>query len=147
MNDYQFHNKKAIALNMSEGNAVFQGLLNGLAAEEIIILRKHPDLRDSVREITKMTTVQLQAELQGEYNLEIDQYSSQDVWISTEKLDDAIPDWFETCHCGWWVPSQGEGFMQWARDFLMQEVRINIWIRDMEDKKNPKPMPYHGLYL
>ncbi len=147
MNDYQFHNKKAIALNMSEGNAVFQGLLNGLAAEELGILRKNPELRDRVREITKMTTVQLEAELREEYNLEIDQYNSQDVWISTEKLDDAIPDWFTTSHCGWYTDSRNGEFMVWARDFLMQEVRINLWIRDMEDKKNPKPISYHGLYL
>lgn len=147
VNMYPYHNKRAMAFNMSRGDKGFQNLLDGLSAKEVIILRKHSDLIDQVRDIVKMTSIQLQAELREEYNLEIDQYHSNDVWVSTEKLEDAIPDWFTTSHCGWFKNSRDGEFEDWARNFLMQEVRMNIWIRYLEHKKNPKPTPGYGMYL
>jgi len=144
---YPYHNKRAIAFNMSQGDKTFQNLLDGLSAKEVIILRKHQDLMDKVMGICKMTQIQVEAELREEFNLEIDTYNSHDCWISTEKLEDAIPDWFATNHCGWFKGNHDDEFMEWARDFLMQEVRTNIWIRYLEHKKNPKPSVGYGMYL
>jgi len=147
-NLYPYHNKRALAFNMSQGDRTFQDLLDGLSTKEILIMRKHPELLGRVQEICKMTDVQIIAELEDEYDLEIDQYNSENKWVCTEKLEDAIPDWFSTSHCGWFKDARNGEFEEWARDFLMQEVRINIWIKYLEHKKNPKPwMGSGGNYV
>ncbi len=142
MGPYSFINKQAMVRNMGGGNSQYQSLLNGLSAKEIKILRKHPDLIDTVRDITKMTSVQLLAELKEEYKLEVDQYPSQDMFISTERLEECIPDWFSTNHSGWFI-SGGDDFQEWARSFLMQEVRINIWIRYL-GHRGDESLPWVG---
>ena len=129
---------------MSQGDKEFQNLLDGLSTQEVVILKEHSDLIDKVMGITKMTTIQLEAELRDEYNLEIDRYHSDDVWISTEKLEEVIPDWFITSHCGWFKNSGDGEFEEWARGFLMQEVRMNIWFRYLEHKKKGPALPWVG---
>ncbi len=134
MSRYSYANKQAMVRNMGGGDSRYQALLNGLSTKEILILRQHPDLIDAVQNIIKMTSVQLLAELKEEYDLEADQHPTQDMYISTEKLEVCIPDWFLTDHSGWFV-SSGDNFQEWARSFLMQEVRMNIWLRYLEHKK------------
>jgi hypothetical protein len=148
MSLYPYANKRAMVYNMGHGDNGYQTLLDGMSTKEILILKKHPDLIDKVKDITKMTLLQLLAELKDEFNLEVDQYNSNDQWISTENLEDAIPEWFTTNHCGWFKDSRDDEFLDWARNFLMQEVRINIWLRYLEHKKDhPKVTPSYGMYL
>ncbi len=142
MGAYAFINRHAMVHNMVGGDSEYQALLNGLSTREIRILRGHPDLVDTVQGIIKMTSVQLLAELK-EYKLEVDQYPTQDMWISLENLEECIPDWFSTNHYGWFVGS-GDNFQEWARNFLMQEVRINIWVRYLMDRKEDKSLSWVG---
>ena len=142
---YPVVNKRAAIFNMSQGDKTFQALLDDFSTKELTILKKHSDLLDKVRWISKLNLVQILAELKDEYDLEIDTYHNGDYFISTEKLEDAIPDWFQSNHCGWFKgPAE---FEVWARSLLVQEVRINIWIRYCEHKKNPKSTPSYGMYL
>lgn len=131
-----FVDKRIVVHNMSQGDSAYQKLLDGLSDKELRILWRYPDLIEKVREIVKMPLVQIVAELQEEFSLEIEQYPTDNVWISTEKLEDAIPDWFTSSHCGWFTGTGDPEFLNWARDFLMQEVRINLWIKYLEYKKD-----------
>lgn len=147
MHAYQFQNKRVLAFNMSGGNQTFQELLDGLSTKEIMTLKKHKDLIERIHDIVQMNEALVLQELREKYRLDLDLYQNGDVWIGTEQLEDTIPDWFETSHCGWFM-NRGEGeFMEWARRFLMQEIRINIWIRYLEDQKNPNLEPHYGTYL
>lgn len=149
-NTHQDYNKRLLALNMSQGNKEFQTLLNLLSTKEILILRKHDELMDKVHEISKMGVQTVLEKLQTEYALDIDHHVNGDVWIGTEQLEDGIPDWFESSHCGWFKSLDKE-FMVWARTFLMQEVRINIWIQYLEHEKEKAKLdmlyPNTGMYL
>ena len=66
MSTYPYLNKRSLAFNMSQGDKGFQNLLDGLSAKEVVILKEHSDLIDKVMGITKMTTIQLEAELRDE---------------------------------------------------------------------------------
>ena len=149
MNPFLFPqiNKKAMVFNMSQRDSEYEKLLSTLSTKELGILQKHDDLIEKVKGITKMTQIQLLQELEDEYDLEVDQYNIENMWLSTEKLEDAIPDWFSTSHCGWFKDVRDGEFTDWAREFLMQEVRINIWIRYQEYKKDHKENPSIGMYL
>jgi hypothetical protein len=144
-----FANKRAIVFNMAQQNSAFQKLLEGLSVKELEILRRYPELIDRVREIAKMTEVQALAVLKEDYRLEVDGHMNGDVWIATEKLEDAIPDWFHSDHCGWFKTVRDGELLEFAKSLMMQEVRINVWIKYLEHKKNPK-MDYpggYGMYL
>ena len=148
MDIYPFPNKRAMVFNMSHGDVGYQLLLDGLSTKEILILKKHPDLISWVQEITRMTTVQIIAELQDGFNLEVDEYPTGDLWVNTEKLESFIPDWFTTSHCGWYKDARNGEFEEWAKNFLMQEVRINIWLRYLEHKEDENDtVGHYGLYL
>lgn len=140
-------NKRAVIFNMSQQDSQYQKLLEGLSTKELEILRRYPELIDKLRGISKLTSTQALAELKEEYGLEVDGHMNGDVWISTEKLEEAIPDWFHSDHCGWFKTLQDGEFLDWAKQLLMQEVRINIWIKYLEHKKDPKPEIFYGQYL
>lgn len=143
-----FINKRAFAFNMSQGNHIFQDLLDLMSVKEMKILRKHEDLVDRAMEIAKMTEVQLLAELKEGYSLEIEEYANGDLWISTETLEDSIPNWFSSRHCGWFKTRTHGEFADWARSLLIQDVRIAIWERYLEHKKEkPKVSGHFGTFI
>jgi len=140
-------NKRAVIFNMSGRDIQYEKLLAGLSVQELSILRKYPELQDDAKEIAHLTLDKALWELSEEYDLEIDEYNSQDMFISVEKLEDAVPDWFETSHCGWYKGKDKDELLNWAKELLMQEVRINIWIKYCEYKVKPKPALSTGMYL
>lgn len=113
-----------------------QDLLDTLTNKELRILRKHADLRARVLHISKMDTLQIFEELKDVFDLDIEFFNNHDVWISTERVEDAIPEWFDSHHYGWFRSQTSGEFSEWAKNFLLQEVKINIWVRYMEHKKN-----------
>lgn len=144
---YDAFARKSTVATMSQGNSEYQTLLEGLSGKELKALRYHTDLMERIKVIANITILQALAELKEKHGLEIDQCQNQDVWVSTEKLESGLPDWFHSDHCGWFL-SIGDGeFLRWAKVFLMQEVRVNIWMRYLEHKKNPKIKQQYGMYL
>lgn len=126
-----------------QGNAAFKRLTSSLSTKELKILRKHPDLIERVSAISKMNVRELEAELKEEFSLEVEPSSNGDCWISTDALDPYVPEWAKTGHCGWYMGFDdtsllGADFEDWAQNFLLQEVRMNIWLRYMEHKKSGK---------
>lgn len=153
MNPRQFAGKRwliqSIGVQKSGGN-IFQSLLDGLSVKELAILRKHDDLLNRTLVISKMTEAMLLETVKEDYDLNAEEWQTGDVWISTEQIEDQIPDWFKSQHCGWYLSFEQGEFDVWARTFLMQEVRINIWMRYLEHKKKSPPKHEHvypGQYL
>ena len=148
-NSYSFvGSKKSVASSMSKGDSQYQKLLDGLSSKELEILQKNPDLITRVLEVTKMTEVQVLAELREEYDLEVDSFQTGEYWIGTEKVEDAIPDWFKSSHCGWFLnDTDAGGLVEWAKSFLMQAVRANLWMRYLEHKESLGNSPHFGMYV
>lgn len=146
LNMYQFQKRKAIS-DMSAGNGEFQKMLGSLSNREIKILQKHPDLCTRIREIIKMNIAHLIRELKENFDLHIRQAGKQGIFIDIDKLEDRLPDWYQGGHTGWVKSLQSGEFKEWAREFLLQEVRINIWTRYIEHKKNsPTRSAYDYVY-
>lgn len=131
-------NKPAVIRNMTarQGfDSKIQELLSLLSNKELRIVAKHQDLQDRVVAISKMTPEELGDTLEKDFQLEVDQWPREEIWIHPRKLQTQIPDWFTSQHVGWEFSSQNDDLPKWARTFLMQEVKINIWIRYIEYKK------------
>jgi hypothetical protein len=147
MSVYFYANKTAAAFNMSQGDRSMQALLEKLSMKELKILHKHPDLGKRVMAISKMSPNDIIEELKTTYNLDISLFHNDDVWVSTENIEEAIPEWFDSLHVGWFRSRRTGEFLEWAQDFLLQEVRINIWLRYMEHKKKNQGLQQYAGYM
>ncbi len=138
---------QSLGIQKAGGN-VFQILLDGLSTRELQVLRDHDDIVDQALEISKMSGGQLLEIIKEDYNLNPEKCHTGDVWIGTDQLEDRIPEWFKSQHCGWYMSFCEGQFDTWARNFLMQEVRINIWMRHLEElrKSPPKQGNMHTGY-
>ena len=126
---------KALAFNMSAGSSDVETLLQGFSKKELVVLAKHPDFMTRIREIAQMHIGDVMTELRTSFGLDIEMFSEGGVCISSEGLADAIPEWFSTYHCGWYKDTAGGEFLTWARQFIAQEVRINVWIEYLKHKE------------
>jgi hypothetical protein len=131
----------SLSLGVGESRKSCEKLFLSLTQREIGILRRNKDLIDEVHGIAKMSTGELITELKNSYNLDIDVLTpgkliGESYWIGNERLEDAIPKWFSTAHNGWHKFDENNDFSDWAKNFLLQEIRINLWIRLLEKRKN-----------
>lgn len=111
-------------------------LLEKLGDKELAILSKNQDLLERVKEISKMSYLHLNHVIGTQYGLKVDNWSGGDFLLSTAELDQKAPSWWGSTHIGWTFDTGNPPqFCSWARDFLMQEVRINIWMRYIEYKR------------
>ncbi len=129
------------------GGAIFQGLLDGLSVKELKIILRHDDLMSRLLKISKMSDEELLETIQEDYNLLVTDLCEGSLWVATEPLENNIPKWFDSTHCGWYLETEKGEFGVWARHFLAQEVRINIWIRYMEHKKKNLVKQYEPALL
>lgn len=148
---YPYINRQAVIRNMTAHHSYdgeIQRLLRHLNSKELQILQKNLDLVDRVAEISKLETKELREILTLDHDLEIEAYPGS-IWLSVIDLVKRVPENLTNNHTGWWFDNEGE-FTSWARDFLMQEVRINLMVRYIEHKKTPTPgtpKPRFGTYL
>jgi hypothetical protein len=111
-------------------------LLCKLPLKELDILVKHTDILGRVKNIAKMSYFHLEHLVTSQYGLKVDAWGSGDYYLGVTGIDDRAPSWWHSDHVGW-IFHLGDTpqFTAWARDFLMQEVRINIWMRYLEYKR------------
>ncbi len=109
-------------------------MLDALPSNELEILGHHSDLQDRIHEIVSMSVDKLTDTLTKDFDLIVSQYGTGEVWIDVEKLEDAVPDWLDTRHFGWYIFTSE--LIEFCRDFLMSEVRTNIYIRYLEHKQS-----------
>lgn len=131
----------SMILGLTGANAaVFRKLVADLNSKELVALRRNEDLVARVKEISSMSQEQLVQEISEGYGLEVTSCMNGDVWIGTDALDDFRPDWAvknrQLPFAGWYLTyePQDNEFEPWARAFLMQEVRIEVWARYLEKK-------------
>lgn len=111
-------------------------LLEKLGIKELQVLLKNLDLLDRVKTIAKMSDLHLDHLMRTSYGFKVDNWSGGDFLLGVGDLDQRAPTWWDSQHVGWTFDvGNTVRFCQWARDFLMQEVRINIWMRYIEHKK------------
>ncbi len=127
------------------------GLLDGLSSKELRILKKHEDLVLKVGRISIMHTAELVKEVKDDFGFEITRcHVRSDLWVNIgEDLLAFRPTWCEQTHFGWWLSVDDGEFDVWARNILMQEIRVNISMRYLRDKKSTKSSPVidYGMYL
>lgn len=150
-NFYPYANRGAIIRNMAARHSYdseIQRLLHHLNAKELQILQKNLDLVDRVSEVSKLDAKDLSEILTIDYDLEVEAYTGS-IWVSCTDIAKRVPENLANAHTGWWFGEEPE-FIAWARDFLMQDIRINIMLRYIEHKrreaKNAGPAQY-GMYL
>lgn len=128
------HNKPGL------DSAVFNTLLDQLAVKELKVLKRHDDLVERVIEICKLTKMGMLKTIRDDYKFEVTNCENGDVWIdASDSCEGLTPDWIkpqQLPHCGWYLSFNGDDneFMPWARNMLLQEVRVNAWMRYMEHK-------------
>jgi hypothetical protein len=127
---------------------VFREMLSSISARELKILIKHKDLIADAMKISGMDKHQLGNKVTTECLLQIEHCTGTcvgDVWIEVDKerAKDFIPDWMtkywndKLPYQGWYMTYECDenDFVPWARDLLLQSVRIGIWERYLEYKQ------------
>lgn len=112
-------------------------LLQKLSSKELEILLHHDDLLDRIKEIAKMPKEELDQALRTNYKLKVDSWWAGDVLICASEEASKPPSWWQDLHIGWvFDANDTDELCAWARDFLLQEVKINLWMRYIEHKKS-----------
>lgn len=112
-------------------------LLEKLSHKELRILAKYEDLLERVKNIAKMSDMHLDHLMSTEYGFKVDSWSGGDYLLSVSELDNRAPGWWKSQHVGWaFELGNKKQFCDWAKGFLIQEVRINIWMRYIEYRKS-----------
>jgi hypothetical protein len=119
---------------------IFNGLLDPLTTRELKIMKKNEDLLNRVIEICKLTKMAMLKHIRDDYGFKIDDCQNGDLWIdASDACEGLMPAWADQIvlpHTGWYLSFQedDDDFMPWARNLLLQEVRINMWMRYYEHK-------------
>jgi len=131
---FPYFNQKAIAFNLSSGDPTLLTMLQALPVNELVVLQKNEDLLERCVEIADMDVRELAPLLRDEYSIELAEFGNGEMWADTGGLDDAVPEWMEgrTRHCGWYIETAK--LLEFGQEFLMQEVRVNIYSRYLEHK-------------
>jgi hypothetical protein len=148
INHMLIHNKSGL------DSKVFNELLDSLGVKELKILKRYDDLVARVVGICKMTKIDLLKTIRDDYRFDAQNCNNGDIWVdASDTAEDLTPEWItegQLPHCGWYLTFNGEDneFVPWARNILLQEVRINGWVRYMEHKldavagkRNPFEIP------
>jgi hypothetical protein len=137
-----FHiNKAAVIRTLSAQSGYdseMQELLDTFTTKEIRILRRYPDLIDRIYQISQMTNTSLLEVLDSEHDLRpaVSPAGTADCWLSLGKLNSRIPLWYPVSHVGLWFDGkEGSDFREFGQFLLLQEVRVNLWMRYIEYKK------------
>ncbi len=119
---------------------IMQHLLKDLSSLELDILRGYDDLMERTLEISRMSEKDLLDKIrESHYLLTEHTYGTGDVYVDADTVVESMPKWIDMSgHFGWFLRLVNGEFSAWARRFLMQEVRINLWIRHMEQAKKRK---------
>lgn len=116
-------------------------ILDEFGISEIMELKKNKDLLARVKVIIGYSQEELLSILKKDYDLEITDCMNYDVYIGlTDEQEQSIPEWAVKGlpSSGWYFTlhktRDGDNFSSWARDFLLQEVRLELWSRYLKEK-------------
>ncbi len=129
---YSIFSRKAMAFNLANGDGEVLRLLQILPAQELAVIKTNTDLLERIQEIAEIDVVEMLQILQSDFSLDVKPFSNGEMWLGTDNLDDAVPDWFYTQHIGWYLDAAD--LLKFGQDFLMGEVRMNIYLRYLEQQ-------------
>lgn len=139
---------------------IFQEMVESLSIKELRILNKNPALINRIKWISLQKNKEELVKIILDYGLETINCQNGDVWIGNKtELDKFSPSWADDSlpYNGYYFNFDKE-FAPWARNFLLQDVRCNIWNKYLEKKLNDRSSKsqknltnnaeeYFGLYL
>jgi hypothetical protein len=123
-------------------------LLEHLPLRELKVLHKNSDLVDEIIRICKLTKEELVTELRDRRGFSFTSCGNGDLWVDGEPAEslvpkglsfDGSPGGVKLPFPGWYLtyldgPEAGNEFVPWARNILLSEIRINLWMRYLEHK-------------
>jgi len=118
-----------IAICNGAGND-FRKLIDCLTLQELKILKKDEGLVDRVKSILQLDAEDLREHFVKVWGLSAEECQNNDWWIDIEEARKKCPKWARATIEGHYV--DGDDFVKWAQSWLMQEVRVNINIKRIE---------------
>ncbi len=129
----------------------YRKVIENFSEIELSLIIKNKDLGDRLKEISKMKLKQVLDSIRADFKLKIHPYGDAENWISLHELGffKDLPKWWRTTHNGWNIRT--EDMVKFGQGLLIQEVRINLYLRYIEDtanhKKNSNLVGTGGQYL
>lgn len=120
------------------GDPLYKELMRGFSAKELRVLVKHPDLVVAIREIAEADVVDVADRLETDHDLAVDDYTGGRICIGLDRPEEEYPSWIRPEQAGWFKDIAGGEFLEWGRKFLLQGVRVQIWVRYLEHKDKEK---------
>ncbi len=128
--------KRVLASNIAitnEAGDPFQKLLKPLGVRELNVLKKDPELIQRIKDVVKLDADDIREYMLASWGLRVESCQDDDWWADIEDIRDKLPEWTRAVVEGSYIP--GENFLDWGRSLLMEEVRVNINIRRIEELK------------
>ncbi len=132
------NNERAVfnmGLGSRLGDPLYMGILEGCSGKELRILKKHPDLIAQIKKIAQLDGEEITDRLETEHNLEITGFGQGRICINVERVEEKCPQWLRSDDLGWFKDTANNEFLNWARHFLTQGIRVELWARYVEHKK------------
>lgn len=118
------------------GGNDFRNLIKHLNIQELRILRREEDLTAHVVSITKLDAEGIRKHMLEEWGLVAESCQNDDWWVDIEGIRDRCPKWARAQIEGTYI--DGDDFVNWGRNRLMEEVRVNINIKLIEELRKIK---------
>ena len=109
----------------------FRELINCLTLEELKILKLDEDLIQRVKDVLKLSAEDLREYMVRTWGLLVEECQNNDWWFDIEGVRERCPKWSRATIEGHYV--DGDDFVNWARMWIMQEIRVNINIKYIKE--------------
>jgi len=119
-----------IAITHGAGND-FRKLINCLSIEELKILKLDEGLIKRAKDILKLDAEGLREHMVKKWGMLVEECQNNDWWFDIEGVREKCPIWTRAQIEGHYI--EGSDFVKWAQQWLMQEVRVNINIKYIEE--------------
>ena len=134
LNNFLGFNRGIIVANIAIINGAgndFRKLVDDLTLPELKILKHDEDLIQRTKDILKLDAEGLREYMVRTWGLLVESCQNDDWWCDVEGIRDRCPDWSRAIIEGHYIDSND--FVKWAQRWLMQEVRVNINIKRIEE--------------
>lgn len=119
-----------IAITHMAGND-FRKLIDCLTLEELKILKLDENLIQRVKDVLDLEAEDLREYMVKTWGLVVEECQNNDWWFDIEGIRERCPKWARATIEGHYV--DGGDFVKWAQQWIMQEIRVNINIKYIEE--------------
>lgn len=117
-------------------SGTLRAMLDDLNFTELKVVQQNEDLNHAIQRLAEASEEEMLRVLKHKYNLSFMSCENGECWIDAEGLEDMEPEWLKEKinHFGWYVGD----LTNWCRRFLLQVVRVNIWMHLLEKSRTEK---------